>query len=172
MSSVRRVEGFQERSDPRVVGLAPRTKSLVLIDGLRFTRECLADLLESELPQYQIISIASLDSSCEQLSLGPDVVLLNAHLAPIGDAALTSDMAAICRIAPDAPLLVLTDNSELTSSLTAEAPPAGIFPFECGFPLLVAAIGLVAAGGQFYAPNAPPKRSIARRREASPYYSM
>jgi DNA-binding NarL/FixJ family response regulator len=155
-----------------MVAAANSTKSLVLIDKLRFTRECLADLLESQLPQFQIVGIAGLEGAQEELPFSPDVVLLNAHLAGVADPVLASDLAAIYRIAPDAPVLLLTDNAGVGASPMVEGPLAGIFPFECGFSLLVAAIGLVAAGGQFYAPSAPPKRAIVRRREVSLNYSV
>jgi DNA-binding NarL/FixJ family response regulator len=132
-------------------------KALLLIDGVRLTRESLSRLLQSQLPKFGIAGFANENDAGDFMALRPDVVLLNIHSARISDPALKDHISAIRAAIHRAPVLLLSDNVEPgEAKQAAEAGLAGVFPSECSAPLLIAAIYLVVAGGQFYAPTVSP----------------
>jgi CheY-like chemotaxis protein len=136
---------------------AASTKTLLLIDNVRLTRECLGHLLQSALTEYKIISLAHLDGASEPASLRADVVVMNVRSTRVGDNALRSEIVAVGAATHRAPILLLSDHAEADEARQAEEVGlAGVFPSNCSVPLLLAAIRLVVAGGQFYAPTVSP----------------
>jgi DNA-binding NarL/FixJ family response regulator len=70
---------------------------------------------------------------------------------------LKEHISAVVAATHRSPILLLSDNIEAGEvNQAAEAGLAGVFPSDCGAPLLIAAIHLVVAGGQFYAPKVSP----------------
>jgi DNA-binding NarL/FixJ family response regulator len=129
-------------------------KMLVLIDGVRLTRECLSYLLQSQLPEFEIASFANETDARDFIALQPDVVLINIPSARISDPSLKDHISAIVAATHRSPVLLLLDNIEAAEANQAsEVGLAGVFPSDCGAPLLIAAIHLVVAGGRFYAPK-------------------
>jgi CheY-like chemotaxis protein len=147
--------GAHIESDPR-----PRqdvAKTLLLIDSVRLTRECLSHLLQSQLPEFEIAGFANENDARDFMTLRPDVVLLNIRSTRISDPALKEHISAVVAATHRSPILLLSDNIEAGEvNQAAEAGLAGVFPSDCGAPLLIAAIHLVVAGGQFYAPKVSP----------------
>jgi DNA-binding NarL/FixJ family response regulator len=142
---------------------ATAAKALLLIDGVRLTRECLSHLLTAQLGDYEIISVAHAQQAGECSAIRPDVVLLNAGPARLTEGSLRDDIAAIFAATHDAPMLLLSEHGEASEeSQAAECGLVGLFPSTFGVPLLVAAIHLVAAGGQFHIPVTPTRRSQTR----------
>jgi DNA-binding NarL/FixJ family response regulator len=132
-------------------------KTLVLIDSVRLTRECLSHLLQSQLPEYEITGFANENDARDFIALQPDVVLLNIRSARISDPALKENISAVVAATRRSPVLLLLDNIEAAeANQAAEVGLAGVFPSDCGAPLLIAAIHLVVAGGHFYAPTVSP----------------
>ncbi len=136
---------------------AGATKALLLIDNVRLARECLTHLLVTQLPDFEVVSIAH-SQQAANCGVGPtSSCSMSARHNCNG--ALLDDIAAISAATHRAPLLLLTDNSDpIEAAAATEAGAAGLFPSSCGVALLIAAIHLVVAGGQFH----PPTPAFAR----------
>jgi DNA-binding NarL/FixJ family response regulator len=127
---------------------------LLLLDSVRLTRECTSHLLAAHLANYEIVSLAHPHEIGDFGDLRPDAVLLNVRARRMADGAMLQDIIAILSATHHAPILLLSEYSDTAeASLAAEAGVAGLFPSNCGVALLIAAIQLVVAGGQFYAPT-------------------
>jgi DNA-binding NarL/FixJ family response regulator len=127
---------------------------LLLVDSVRLTRECTSHLLAMHLANYEIVSIAHVHEVEDLGDLRPDVALFNVRSRRIVDDALLQDIVAILSATNHAPILLLSEYSNpAEASLAVEVGVAGLFPTNCGVALLIAAIQLVAAGGQFFAPT-------------------
>ncbi len=138
-------------------------KSLLLIDSVRLTRECLSHLLMTQLADYEIVSVARAQQAGECGAFRPDVVLLNAGSARLTESSLLDDIAAIFAATRRAPTLLLSEHGEASEeSQAAEFGLVGLFPSTFGVSLLVAAIHLVAAGGQFHIPTTPMRHMHSR----------
>ncbi len=135
---------------------AATAKGLLLIDSVRLTRECLSHLLTAQLMDFEIISFAHVREAGECGAFRPEVALLNIGSARLADPLVLGDIAAILEATRRAPILLLSEHGEAAEeSRAAEAGVAGLFPSTCSVSLLIAAIHLVAAGGQFHIPSAP-----------------
>jgi hypothetical protein len=129
---------------------SPATKALLLIDNVTLTRECLTHLLTSELKGFEIISVVH-PQQAAVCGVSPDVVLLNARASQHLEGTLLGDIALATSATRPAPVLLLSDGADAAEA--AECGLAGLLPSSCGVPLLIAAINLVVAGGQFRAPR-------------------
>ena len=140
------------------------TKALLLIDNVTLTRECLTHLLAAELKDFEIISVVH-PQQAAACGISPDVVLLNARASHRFDGALLGDIALTASATYPSPVLLLSDGGDAAEA--AECGLAGLLPSSCGVPLLIAAINLVVAGGQFRARNRrrPTTRAAARNGE-------
>jgi DNA-binding NarL/FixJ family response regulator len=132
---------------------APAHKTLLLVDGVRLRRECLIHLLSAELPDFEIVAVASARPSEVWRTAGPEIVLVNAPPfggLPIGE---IEEIGA----ATTAPVLLLSEaESGFNADQAAEFGVAGVFPATCGSSLLIAAIQLVLAGGRVQIPARRP----------------
>lgn len=142
------------------------TKTLLIVDNVRLTRECLSHLLMTRLVDFEIISIAD-PQQLSQYSVWPDVVLLNSRGAHGKDGALLNEIGAIYAGSHRAPVLVLSENIEADANEATEAGMASLFPSSWGVELLVAAISLVVAGGQFRAPAIATNKSGHARKDSN-----
>ena len=155
-----------DRSEEYASSIASRAsaaKVLLLIDSVRLTRECLSHLLTAQLGDYEIISVAHAQQAGECSAFRPDVVLFNAGSARLTDGALLDDIATVFSATRRAPMLLLSEHGEASEeSQAAEYGLVGLFPSTFGVSLLVAAIQLVVAGGQFHIPVAPSRHLQTR----------
>jgi hypothetical protein len=127
---------------------------LLLVDAARLRRECTSHLLAAHLANYQIVSLAHPHEIGDFGDLRPAVTLLNLQARRMADGASFQDIASIQSATHHAPILLLSEyNDAAEAILAAEAGAAGLFPPDCGVALLIAAIQLVVAGGQFFAPT-------------------
>jgi DNA-binding NarL/FixJ family response regulator len=160
-----------DRSEEYASSIAPRAnaaKVLLLIDGVRLTRECLSQLLTAQLGDYEIVSVAHAQQAGECSAFRPDVVLFNAGSARLTDGSLLDDIATIFSATRRAPMLLLSEHGEASEeNQAAEYGLVGLFPSTFGVSLLVAAIQLVAAGGQFHIPVTTPTRHSQTRLEGN-----
>ncbi len=148
-------------------GRAQASKALLLVDGVRLTRECLSHLLSTQLPDFEIVSVPHARLAVEGNGGTPDVVLLNVGSARLADGPLLNEIATISSTTRRAPILLLSEHSEPSEEMrAAEFGMVGLFPLTFGVSLLVAAIHLVVAGGQFHIPVAS-ARSMPTRLEAN-----
>jgi len=142
-------------------------KSLILVDSVRLSRECLSHLLVSQLNEYDVLSMVH-PGQAGETDARPDVVLLNARSARMADASLITDISTLFAVTHRAPILMLSEHLDAHEAvLASESGMAGLFPTACGAALLIAAIRLVAAGGQFFAPPTLIARSHAMFRSAA-----
>ncbi len=149
----------EEYTAPSLTSRAVAAKALLLIDSVRLTRECLTRLLTTHLGEYEIISVAHPRQAGECGAFRPDVVLLNVGSARLTEGSLRDDIATIFAATRRAPMLLLSEHGEASEeSKAAEFGLVGLFRSTFGVSLLVAAIHLVAAGGQFHLPETPPPR--------------
>lgn len=155
-----------ERPDDYALALPSRAKAakvLMLIDSVRLTRECLAHLLASQLADYEIVSVAHAQQAAESSGVRPDVVLLNVGSARLADAPLLGDIGTIFAATRRAPMLLLSEHGDPSEeSQAAEFGMVGLFPSAFGIALLIAAIQLVVAGGQFHIPVAPIRHPLSQ----------
>jgi DNA-binding NarL/FixJ family response regulator len=122
-------------------------RTLLLIDGVRLRRECLLHLLSAELPDFDVIGVATTQPSESWSAAAPHIVLFS---APATGADSRSRLDEIVAAANGAPVLLLTE-SEACDGATAASEPGvvGQFPSACGAAVLIAAIRLALAGGRF-----------------------
>lgn len=144
-----------ENKQTEVTGLrSEAVKTLLLIDNVRLSRECLVHLLQSQIPAYDVVSAASIKDAEKFLPLRPDAVLLNIRSTKIIDAVFKKDILKILEETDKAPVLLLSDIDDSSEACqAADTGLSGLFPSNFGIPLLIAAINLVIAGGKFYAPT-------------------
>ena len=148
-------------------GRAQAPKALLLVDGVRLTRECLSHLLSTQLPDFEIVSVPYARLAGECNGGRPDVVLLNIGSARLADGPMLNDIATISTTTRRAPILLLSEHSEPSEEIrAAEFGMVGLFPLTFGVSLLIAAIHLVVAGGQFHIPVAS-SRSMPSRLEGN-----
>ena len=134
----------------------PATKALLLIDDVTLTRECLTYLLATELKDFEIVSVVHPRQAAE-CGILPDVVLFNARVSQRSDGTLLGDIALTASATHPAPVLLLSDGEDAAEAAEpADCGLAGLLPSSCGVPLLIAAINLVVAGGQFRTPRSAP----------------
>jgi DNA-binding NarL/FixJ family response regulator len=134
---------------------------------VRLTRECLSHLLAAQLADFEIISLEHAREASECSAFRPDVALLNVGSGRLADRPVLDDIAAILAATRHAPVLLLSEHGEADEEgRAAQAGVAGLFPSTCSVSLLIAAIHLVAAGGQFHIPS-PPARFMHSRLEGN-----
>ena len=142
---------------------AQASKALLLVDSVRLTRECLSHLLSTHLPDFEIVSVPHAQLVTESNSGRPDVVLLNVGSMRVADGSLLDSVAAISASTRRAPMLLLTEHGEPSEDIqAADFGMVGLFPLTFGVSLLIAAIYLVVAGGQFHVPVASARNGPAR----------
>jgi CheY-like chemotaxis protein len=142
---------------------ANATKVLMLVDSVRLTRECLTHLLTTQLGDFDVVSIAHAEQAAENSAFRPDVVLLNVGSARLAEGPLLNDIATIFAATRRAPMLLLSEHGEpAEESQAAEFGMVGLFPSTFGVSLLIAAIHLVVAGGQFHIPVNPMRHLHSR----------
>ncbi len=142
---------------------AKTPKGLLLIDSVRLSRECLSHLLMAQLADFEIISLARAREAGDCGAFRAVVALMNVGSARLTDPPVLDDIAAILKATRHAPMLLLSEHGEAAEeSRAAEVGVAGLFPSTCSVSLLIAAIHLVAAGGQFHIPSAPARFMISR----------
>jgi len=143
------------------------SKTLLIVDSVRLTRECLTHLLVTELTDFEIVSIAE-PQQAAQCPAWPDVVLLKARDHRSDNGNLLNDIATIYAGTHRAPVLLLSENGDAGEAAeVTDSGVASLFPSNWGAALLIAAINLVVAGGQFRAPNALGQKSAPARSEGN-----
>ena len=122
-------------------------RALLLIDDVRLRRECLVYLLSAELPDFDVIGVATTQPFESWSATAPHIVLVS---APAIGADGRSRLGEIVAAANGAPVLLLTDaeNGDDTAA-ASELGVVGQFPSTCGAAVLIAAIRLALAGGRF-----------------------
>ena len=124
-------------------------RALLLIEDVRLRRECLVHLLSAELPDFDMIGVAT-TQPFESWSAAARTLSSSARRRR---AKGRSRLGEIVAAANGAPVLLLTD-AENGDDIAAASEPGvvGQFPSACGAAVLIAAIRLALAGGKFQIP--------------------
>jgi DNA-binding NarL/FixJ family response regulator len=129
-------------------GEGQEASSIVFLDELRLTRDCITEAIQELCPDMNIAAMAPDDyqprAPCAQATL----IIYNLHRASIGEAAqrLLLDAAS-----PAPPLLFITTREERAETMAAvEHGAMGLVRADARLELLIAAIRLVMAGGRYY----------------------
>jgi len=93
-------------------GVLPSTASILYADECRLSRDAVAQLLTTHLPDLRIEPIAGIDDEDGHGDLGLDrhqLVILHTHGARVGDYKIAVQMARISRCSPAIPFLLISD---------------------------------------------------------------
>ncbi len=125
-----------------------------IIDGYRFSRECLIKALEGLHPQPAVFVFASVEACIAERRSDLDLIIYYAHMHGGAEMAPTDTVAAVGQAFPKVPLVVMSDADEAqqlrTIRSTLQNGAHGFIPTRTtGIPIAIAAIRLVRAGGIF-----------------------
>jgi len=145
---------------PHANGHAGPTRTLLFLDTLRLSRDCLTEAIAEHCPDLHVMGLHPKDFDAEALNADVALIILNLHDAPLGAA---SRLALQGSSETPPPLLVITNKEESAASIEAmQDIIAGLVRADAHIELLMAAIRLVMAGGRYY----PADRLISRMRRA------
>jgi hypothetical protein len=133
--------------------------AVLLIDCRRFQRELLLLMLASEMPRFEVIAAAALETVSPNQMARADIIVINA----LPEASIVR----ICAAMSSKPVLWLCE--DIDGDLR-QYNNFDIFPARCGGALLAAALQLIAAGGRFLAPRKVDNHSALRRPEKGSLY--
>jgi DNA-binding NarL/FixJ family response regulator len=127
---------------------SPRV-TVLLIDPATLTRDCLAALLASSAPDFDVVSVPALQQlpALQQVdAAAPDVVLLNRIGEEYDDERIQDELQYLDRLHPLVPVLVIREQGEPLATWNPLRPALrGTFPASLGTTLLIATIRLVLA---------------------------
>ncbi len=127
---------------------SPEPLSIVYLDELRLTRDCLTELIQEHCPTMNVTSMPPADYAAECVAPHASLIIFHLHGASIGAAVSMLKFAAPSR---KTPILFITPREARSETVHAvEHDAAGIVHSDCSIELLVAAIHLIIAGGRYY----------------------
>jgi DNA-binding NarL/FixJ family response regulator len=124
--------------------------------------------LAFRLPEWLVEPVASIrEVQSKENWSGASLIILHARSTSIRDAKISAEIQAIAEIAPQVPLLLMSDHAEPAEvHMAMQLGARGYLPADLSFSQAVAAIRFVAQGGVFIPPCALTTSSGAHR--ASP----
>lgn len=125
-----------------------------LIDGYRFSQDCLLKAFADMSPRLSIRAFFTVESCLAAADFDADVMIYHAHVTAAVEAAVWADLATLRQALQAVPLIVMSDADD------AQQPPAmrgalksgarGFIPTRTtGIPMAFAVIRFVMAGGTF-----------------------
>ena len=134
---------------PHTNGHAGPTRTLLFLDTLRLTRDCLTETIGEQCPDLHVMGLHPRDFDAESLNADVALIILNLHDAPLSAASHLTLQGADETAQP--PILVITNKEESAASIEAmQDIIAGLVRSDARIELLMAAIRLVMAGGRYY----------------------
>lgn len=136
-------------------------RSILFLDELRLTRDCMTEFLQEQCPQMTIIAMPCADYGGSQMARDADLIIVNLHRDTI--------VSAMRKIAFDgspaaAPVLFIATHDLRTQAITAvEQGAAGLISSNSPIEILIATINLIIAGGRYF-----PNDTIAAIRPSAP----
>ena len=136
-------------------------RSILFLDELRLTRDCMTELLQEQCPQMTIIGMPCAEYGGSQMARDADLIIFNLHRDTI--------VSAMRKIASDgsptpAPILFIATHDLRTQAMTAvEQGAAGLISSNSPIEILLATINLIIAGGRYF-----PNDTIAAIRPSAP----
>ncbi len=139
---------------PRDDEASQHAMTIGIIDGFRFSRECLIKALESLHPQPAVYVFASVEACLAERRSDLDLIIYYAHTHGGSEMAPTDTVAVVGQAFPNVPLIVMSDADDAqqlkTIRSTLQNGAHGFIPTRTtGIPIAIAAIRLVKAGGIF-----------------------
>lgn len=133
---------------------APEAMTIGIVDGNRFSQECLVQALESLHPQPTIHAFASIEICIAERRGNLDLIIYHLHAHGTSDMVPTDAAAAVGQAFPNVPLVIMSDAEDAqqlkTIRSTLQNGAHGFIPTRTtGIPIVIAAIRLVRAGGIF-----------------------
>ncbi|CAH2602397.1 protein of unknown function [Rhodovastum atsumiense] len=127
----------------------------LLIDPVRLRRDCLAQLLMSSAPDFEIHSVADCGEAAQERA-ALDIVLFYAMHRCAATVDLEADLQRVAAHFPKRPILMICERNEaLTISETLQGGLRGIFPASLGTTLLIATLRVIVATARRAEPPAP-----------------
>jgi hypothetical protein len=130
---------------------------ILVVDPRRFARERLALLLAAEMPLFEIMVAATLET------IGPDQFARADAIVIVAFPEAT--VARACAAMFSKPVLWLCEDVD---GVPGQYDDFDIFPARCSGALLAAALQLIAAGGRFLAPRKADSQSAQHRYARGP----
>jgi DNA-binding NarL/FixJ family response regulator len=132
----------QDRPDRQHAACRHRRISVLLVDPMRLTRDCLAQLLRSGATDIDVQCMASLEEATPGPE-APDIILINAMPR---QAFLATVEQRAAQVWPGAPVLVIYDEDEaFPQGESIRNGSAGVFPASLGVTILIATIRVILA---------------------------
>jgi DNA-binding NarL/FixJ family response regulator len=127
---------------------------VLYIDKQPLWRDCVGEQLASHLPEWLIEPAASIrDIQIDENWPGAALIILHARGASLKAAEITAEVQAIAEIAPQVPLVFMSDLAEPAEvHMAMQLGARGFLPADLSFPQAVAAIRFVGQGGTFIPP--------------------
>jgi DNA-binding NarL/FixJ family response regulator len=125
---------------------------ILYVDHKNLTRECVGQQLAILLPESAVMTIARVEEMPERAREGCrfSVGIFNKHAAPIGDQELADQLLRLADLAPNLPIVVLSDIDDAHDIVKAFALGVrGYIPINLPIKQAVEAIRLVSAGGSY-----------------------
>ena len=140
------VQRAGEKLDEHATG-SRQLRRIVLVDPSPISRECLTFTLKSRVADLEIEGV---EKSADAAGQNPDIVLLNIKGATVINDEVLRELGAIRRRYERVRIIVLSDLIDASAAFAAIGHGAnGYFPTSLSLDILVAAFGLVLAGGTF-----------------------
>ena len=127
-------------------------RSLVVLDGRKLGRECLAQSLVTHRMPMKVTAIASMQDWKNEEELHPplNAILFNVGGHKFADQDLANEVTRLVCEFQAVPVVVLADTDDIAQILTAlECGACGYIPASVGLDTCVEAIKLAIAGGTF-----------------------
>src|SRR5215475_646382 len=143
---------------------------VVYIDRQRLGRECIGKGLAAYLPEWLIESVATIrELRLDENQPGASLILLCCHGASLCAGEFAEEINAIRQLAPEAPLLLMSDIADAEEVHRAlQLGARGYLSADLSFPQALAAIQLVCNGGTYIPPcildlsSEHPRHAVAR----------
>jgi DNA-binding NarL/FixJ family response regulator len=129
-----------------------RAQAILYIDHQSLTRECVGQQLAMLLPENTVVTIATVEEIPEgaRQACRFSVAIFNKHATPIGDQELAGQLLHLADLAPNLPLIFLSDIDDADDIVKAFGLGIrGYIPINLPIKQTVEAIRLVSAGGSY-----------------------
>ena len=132
-----------------------RPAVLFFIEGQRLERDLICERLACLLPEWHVEPMSEAGELHRHVNWGPtSVIIFNTHTESMGSSEVAGDMAMLAALAPDLPILIMSelcDAGEVTLAFRLGA--RGYLPTSLAILEVTAIVRLVAQGGTYVPAN-------------------
>ena len=131
------------------------TATVVVLDDVRLTRECLVEIMQERCPDLRVVGTAAAHLVNTAQDSAPALIIINLHLERISSARARYKLAASGAGSGRPLLICISERNDCSEAVDAmELGLAGLVLSHTNVELLIAAIRLVIAGGRYFPPDA------------------